>query len=328
MQVLGTGHALPKRCVLSSDLDQKLGLTPGKVQAVGGVVSRYFACDDEHAAQLAAVAAERALNAANLSVHDIDCLVASSATMDQGMPSNAALVHRELGLSDHSIPAFDINSSCLGFLAAIDTLSVLLDAGRYQNILVVASDLASCGLDWNDLESSSIFGDGAAAVVLTQSQASQSSCLRAASIATYSQGAHYCEIPAGGSRYHPSRIKTEFEPLTKFRMDGKQVFRLASQHLKGFVDNLMSDATLPLDRIDWVIPHQASLLAIQHVTKRLKLDAEKVVNIFSAYGNQVAASLPTALDVAIRDGRIQRGDKLLLLGTGAGLTIGGVVLEY
>lgn len=329
VQILGTGHALPKKCFLSSELDKKLGLPPGKLEAVGGVFRRYFAGDDEHAASLAAKAAKQALSAANVSLKDIDCLVSASATMDQAMPSNAALVHKELGLAKYdAIPAFDINSSCLGFLAAIDNLSYLIDAGRYQRILLVASDLASCGLNWNHLESSAIFGDGAAAIVLSRAETQSGSCLYASSLKTYSEGAHFCEIPAGGSRFHPSRIKTEFEPLTKFHMNGKKVFRLASKHLQAFVDELMDSASIKMDDIDWIVPHQASRLAIEHMTKRLKLSADKVVNIFANYGNQVAASLPTALDVAVRDGRIKRGDKLLLVGTGAGLTIGGVVMEY
>lgn len=171
VQILGTGHALPKKCFLSSELDKKLGLPPGKLEAVGGVFRRYFAGDDEHAASLAAKAAKQALSAANVSLKDIDCLVSASATMDQAMPSNAALVHKELGLAKYdAIPAFDINSSCVGFLAAIDNLSYLLEAGRYQRILLVASDLASCGLNWDHLESSAIFGDGAAAIVLSRTE--------------------------------------------------------------------------------------------------------------------------------------------------------------
>lgn len=328
VQILGTGHALPKARVLSTELDKKMGLAKGTVESAGGVSSRYFAAEDEHAASLAAAAAKQALSAANLSLTDIDCLVSTSATMDQGMPSNAALVHRELGLENHPIPAFDINCSCLGFLAALDNLSYLVDAGRHQRILLVASDLASCGLDWSNLESSAIFGDGAAAVILGKTPSSMGSTVYASSLKTYSAGVHYCEIPGGGSRFHPSRIDEDFEPLTKFKMDGKKVFRLASQHIQSFVDELMQNVPLSLNDIDWIVPHQASQIAIRHTVKRLKLKPKKVVNIFSEYGNQVAASLPTALDIAVRDQRVKRGDNLLLLGTGAGLTIGGVVMKY
>ena len=327
VKIIGTGHVLPKQEVLSSELDKQLGLPQGKLESVGGVHKRYFASKDEYAAKLAAAAATQALSAAGLELSDIDCLVATSATMDQGMPSNAALIHAELGLSESAIPAFDINASCLGFLAALDSLTWMITAGAYKKVLLVAADLASCGLNWNHLESSAIFGDGAAAVVLTADNSGGSRIL-ASSLKTYSEGAHYCEIPAGGSRYHPSRIDQEFAPLTKFHMDGKKVFKLASTHMPDFMVNLLKNAGKSLQDIDWFVPHQASQLALHHLTKRLAVNPDKVINIFANHGNQVAASLPTALNIGIQDGRIQRGDTLLLIGTGAGLSIGGVVLEY
>lgn len=325
--LLGTGHALPTEAITSAELDRQFNHLPGTIERVGGVRLRYFAARDETAANLAAKAAHRALEAAGLSLADIDCLVAASGTMDQGMPCNAALIHRELGLSARAIPAFDINASCLGFLAALDTLAWPIVAGRYKHVLVVAADIASCGLDWNKLESSAIFGDGAAAAVLGPSADGRSRLL-AAELNTLSVGANLCRIPAGGSRYHPTRIDQPFDELTKFYMDGKGVFKLAASHLPAFVERLLARAKLVRDQLDWIVPHQASQLALSHLTKRLGFARDKVVDIFAEHGNQVAASLPTALDIAIRDGRIQRGQRLLLLGTGAGLSLGGVVLEY
>lgn len=329
IRILGTGHVLPKNCVLSSEIDHRQGFPLGKTQQAGGVFQRYFAAADETAATMAAAAARRALDAAGLTLDDIDCLVATSATMDQGMPSNAALIHAELGLTKRGIPAFDINASCLGFLAALDALTWMVTAGGYQRVLLVAADMASCGLNWNDLEASSIFGDGAAAVILGKSNdAATGSRIYASSLKTYSEGVHYCEIPAGGSRYHPTRITEEFLPLTKFHMDGKKVFRLASQIMPNFMSQLLQAAGKSLQDIDWFVPHQASQLAIHHLTRRLSVAPEKVIDIFANHGNQVAASLPTALDIGIRDGRIQRGQLLMLIGTGAGLSMGGVVMEY
>jgi len=292
------------------------------------VRQRYFAASQETAAQLGAQAARRALEAAGITLADIDCLIAASGTMDQGMPCNAALIHRELGLSALGTPAFDVNASCLGFLAALDTLSWPIAAGRYQRVLIVASDIASCGLNWDHLEASAIFGDGAGAAVIGPSPAQSGARILASQMNTLSEGADFCRIPAGGSRYHPSRIDQEFAPLTLFHMDGKRVFKLAAAHLAEFVERLLAQAGLSRQQIDWVVPHQASSLALTHLTKRLGLQADKVINIFAEHGNQIAASLPTALDIAIRDGRIRRGQRLLLIGTGAGLSLGGMVLEY
>jgi 3-oxoacyl-[acyl-carrier-protein] synthase-3 len=325
--VLGTGHALPATAMTSAELDQHLKQPPGAVERIGGVRQRFFAASHETAASLAAEAGRQALDAAGLALADIDCLVAASGTMDQGMPCNAALIHRELGLSARAIPAFDINASCLSFLAALDMLAWPIVAGRYRRVLVVAADIASCGLDWTTLESSAIFGDGAAAAVLGPSTDGRSRLL-AAELNTLSEGVELCRIPAGGSRFHPTRINQPFDELTKFRMDGKGVFKLAAAHLPAFVERLLARARLTRDQLDWIVPHQASQLAITHLTKRLGFAGNRVIDIFAEHGNQVAASLPTALDIAIRDGRVQRGHRLLLLGTGAGLSLGGVVLEY
>ena len=176
------------------------------------------------------------------------------------------------------------------------------------------------------MEVCGIFGDGAAAVVLGVSDGGAK--IIASSLKTFSEGAHLCQIPAGGSRYHPRRIDTPFEPLTSFSMQGKGVFRLAAKHLPTLRDELLIQAGLTQAQIDWVIPHQASQQAMQHATRRLGFDPKKVIDIFAHHGNQVAASLPTALDIAIRDQRIQRGQRLMLIGTGAGLSLGGIVLEY
>lgn len=324
--ILGSGHALPERIVTSIALDSELGLAAGSVEKVSGVVQRHVASNTETAASLGANAARHALTAAGIELEQIDLIACASGTMDQGMPCNAALLQRELGLGHSGIPAMDINASCLGFIAAVDTLSWPLVAGRYQRVLLVCSDLASCGLDWQQLEVSGIFGDGAAAVVLGVSEGGAK--IIASSLKTFAEGAHLCQILAGGSRFHPRRIDIPFEPLTSFSMQGKSVFRLAAKHLPTLMDDLLDQAGLTQAQIDWVIPHQASQQAMQHAAKRLGFAPEKVINIFPHHGNQVAASLPTALDIAIRDQRIQRGQTLMLIGTGAGLSIGGMILEY
>lgn len=327
LALLGSGHAVPQQRLSSAALDLRLGLASGSVEQIGGIRSRAFAEAGDSAASLAAVAARRALEAAGLDAAQLDCVVAASGTMDQGLPCNAALIHRELGLGSSGIPAFDINASCLGFIAALDQLSWPLAAGHYQRILLVCADIASCGLDWQQLESAAIFGDGAAAVVLGPPGSGQDMRILASKLRTYSEGAALCEIPAGGSRHHPSRVGQAFLPLTHFAMQGKAVYRLASTHLPGFLDELLAEGGLTREQIDWVIPHHASRLAMEHLSRRLGFAAHKVVDIFAEHGNQVAASLPTALDIALRDGRIQAGQRLLLLGSGAGLSLGGMLLE-
>jgi 3-oxoacyl-[acyl-carrier-protein] synthase III len=317
---------LPEEAVPSTDLDRRLGLAAGTVEKKTGVRVRYFETR-RSAAALGAEAASRALADAGLSFSDIDCLVAASATPDQAMPSNAALIHRELGSGGPAIPAFDIAASCLGFLVALDTVACLIESGRYRRILIVASDIASCGLDWSKLEASGIFGDGAAAAVIGPAEASGSALL-ASAFATYSEGVHLCEIPGGGSRHHPSRTTEPLLPLSRFRMDGKAVFRLAAEHMPGFLADLLAASGVGLDEISVVVPHQASKHALQYLRRLLGVERERIIDLFAGQANQVAASLPSALDAAIRGGRLRRGETALLIGSGAGLCLGGVVLRY
>lgn len=318
--------ALPAEATHSDRLDARLGLAPGTSLRQTGV-RRRFLSTTETAAQLAAAACRAALADARLDWDDIDCIVAASATMDQSLPYNASLIHAELGLSARRTATLDINASCLSFLVALDTMRYLVAAGRYRRILIVSCDIATFGIDWSDLREGGIFGDGAAAAIIQRADAGTASRILAARFDTLSEGVHHCRIPAGGSRYHPRRgLDQPFEPLTLFQMDGKAVFKLAAAALPGFTQQLLADAGVRMADLAAVVPHQASQLALSHLSKRLHIAPDQLVDIFADYGNQVAASLPTALHLALKTGCIRRGDTILLLGTGAGLTMGGMVL--
>jgi 3-oxoacyl-[acyl-carrier-protein] synthase-3 len=326
VRILGTGVARPERRVESGEIDARLGLPPGTVQRRSGVRARYVETQ-RSAAALGAEAGRQALAAAGVALAEIDCVVAASASMDQAMPCNAALVHRELGLGASGVPAFDIGASCLGFLAAIDTLSWPILAARYRRVLIVAADIASCALDWTDLGASAIFGDGGAAAVLGADDASES-CLLASAFSTYSDGAHLCEIPGSGSRHHPSRASGDHIALSQFRMDGPAVFHLVARHMETFVTMLLRGATIDRDDLTLLVPHQASHLAMRHITRLLGIGRDRMIDIYAEHGNQVAASLPSALHAAICGGRLRRGETALLLGSGAGVSLGGIVLRY
>lgn len=331
VRILGTGVARPACQVESRELDARLELPEGTVQRRSGVRVRYVETT-RTAASLGAEAARCAVAAAGLTLEQIDCVIAAGGSMDQAMPCNAALIHRELGLGASGVAAFDINASCLGFLAALDTLSWPLLAGRYRHVLIAAADIASCALDWSDLGSSAIFGDGAAAAIIACERGAEAGAgagILASAFATYSDGAHLCEIRAGGSRHHPSRSEplADYLSLAQFRMDGQAVFHLVARHLDEFIDALLRGAGLDRDAVTLVIPHQASHLGLRYLA-RLGFARDRIVDIYADHGNQVAASLPSALHAAIRGGRLRRGDTALLLGTGAGVSLGGIVLRY
>jgi 3-oxoacyl-[acyl-carrier-protein] synthase-3 len=327
IRICGTGVAVPKQVLTSDEVDRRLGLPVGTVFKRYGVRSRHRTVH-ESAAVLAARACEAALAQADLSWRDIDCLVAASATMDQALPYNAALILATLGAQANRIAAFDVGASCLSFLVALDTLSYLVDNGRYRNVMIVSADIATFSLDWSTLGESAIFGDGAAAAVIRKSAEGEPSTIVASRMETYPEGADYCYIKAGGSRYHPRRLSGSIDPLSLFHMDGPRLFRTVSRELPRFVSQLMSDAGLTLEQLRLVVPHQASRLALDHLAKRMHIEADRVVDIFADSGNQVAASLPSALHHGIASGRLERGDPIMLIGTGAGLTIGGMVMVY
>lgn len=327
VKIVGTGIALPAQETSSCQLDYHLGLPDGTSFKQTGV-RRRFLSKTETAAQLAAHACNAALENAGLAWKDIDCLVSTSATMDQALPYNAALIHAELGLASQRTTTFDINASCMSFLAGLDTMSYSIECGRYRHVMLVSADIATFGIDWSKLKEGGIFGDGAAAAVIRRSVEGESANILASKMVTLSAGVGYCKVPGGGSRYHPRRLTTPFDPLSLFQMEGKPVFKLIASELPAFADNLLADAGLTMKQIAMVVPHQASRLAMNHLTRRLKISSHQLVDVFSDYGNQVGASLPTALHLGLAEGRVKRGDPILLIGTGAGLTMGGMVLTY
>ena len=327
LRICGSGTALPAHATPSGELDRRFALPEGTIEARYGVRQRPT-CVDENASGLAVRACIAALAGAGLDWDDIDCLVVASATMDQALPFNAAMVLGQApGVARH-IAAFDIGASCLSFIAALDTISYLIDAGRYHHVLVVSSDIATFALDWTELGEAAIFGDGAAAVVVRRSAADEPSCILASRIATFSEGTDWCHIKAGGSRHHPARCDGDFERLTRFHMDGPRLFKLVSRELPRFVASVLEHAALTMRDLRIVVPHQASRLALDHLARRLRVDPSRIVDILADHGNQVAASLPTALHHAIAGGRLARGDAFLLVGTGAGVTMGGMAMVY
>lgn len=327
VRIIGTGKYLPKKRITAEQLDEMVGFTTGTTKQLSGVETRYF-IDDETASFMGAAAARDALANANLSIKDIDCIICCSGTHEQAMPSTAALISEKFGVAARGIPAFDINSTCLSFVTGFDLISYTLQHGRYKNVLLVSSEIASVGLDWKDKESCTLFGDGAAAVVLRKTNDDENSKLIHANMQTFAEGAHLTEIVGAGTRYHPRyHMEADGKPHL-FSMDGRKVYKLSIKILPEFVDNLLKSANLSLEDIKLVIPHQASLSALRLISKRLNIPQDKFYITVTKYGNTIASSIPLALHDAITQNMINRGDKILMIGTAAGLTVGGMVIEY
>lgn len=326
IQIVGTGIYIPKQCITSEMLALKMKVDEKLIQRVG-MKTRYYANSTERASYMGAQAAKNALNDAGLTLDDIDLLICASGTMEMPIPCSAALMHKELKPT-RPLPAFDINSTCLSFLTALDTVSYLIEAGKYRNILIVSSEIASVGLNYSDLESAALFGDGAAAVVISKTANSESSRIIASQMHTYSEAWEHCTIPGGGTRYPPQNWNPDNKEMFQFQMKGREVFKLALQVLPDFMNQLFALGKTSIDEMDIVVPHQASLSAMNILQKKLNIKSERMINIVEDYGNMIAASIPMALHQAIKSGKLSRGEKVLLLGTSAGVSVGGMILEY
>ncbi len=320
--ILGTGSYLPRTCLTSDEIDTRMGWPSGQSLSRFGLHARHVASDDETSSYMAVRAAERALEMAGCRADELDLIVGACGVMEQPIPSTAVLVQDRLGLASSGIPAFDVNATCLSFLQALDLAGMWLDTKRARRVLVFSADIASVGLDWTRPEGAAIFGDGAGAVVLGRGEGT----VMAHGFETYAEGRDACVLAAGGTRVNPARGARPGDET--FRMDGGLAFRVASRRLPRFLGKLLSGAGIGVDQIDCIIPHQASAQALSHVTRALRLRAEKVVNIFARTGNQVAASIPSALDHAVRSQQLRRGQTALLVGTSAGISLGGTVLRF
>jgi 3-oxoacyl-[acyl-carrier-protein] synthase-3 len=312
LRIAGTGIYLPEKRLLSSEIDARLGWQSGTIESRFGLASRHVAAGDETSSAMAEIAARQALEAAGLAPESLDLILGACGVMEQAIPSTATLVQHRLGLGRSGIAAYDVNATCLSFVQALDLAALKIRSGQARHVLIFAADIASVGLDWQTPDVAAIFGDGAAA----------------SRFETYSEGRDACVLAGGGTRITAAIDPQAAAEASYFRMDGQAAFRTSFRYLPRFLKRLSAQAGMKLADIGCIIPHQASGPALAHGFARLGLAPERVVQTFARFGNQIATSIPTALHVAISEGRLQRGDLALLIGTSAGISIGGAVVRY
>ena len=320
INIIATGKALPKNEVTASMVDKQCGFKDGYTMKITGLEKRYF-LKDELADDLVREAVNQALERAKLSIEDIDCIINASATMQQAIPYNGAWTHKVLK-PKRNMATFDINMTCLSALRAFDVASNLLDA--YPTILIVTCDIASTGLDWSQIRTAGIFADGASAMIL---KASTTGGIVVSNFETYSLGHDYCQIRGGGVKNSPSCYVGDYKEVGYFEMDGKRLFKLSAKILPDFIERTLQREGLTLDDIDWIVPHQASQASLNHIVRMLKIDKSKLIDIFRNHGNQVATSIPTALHELLMTKDLKSGQKVMLIGTSAGVGLGLVVWE-
>ena len=315
IRIAGTGMFLPPRTVTATEIDTILGVRQGWTQKHAGVAERHFV-ENETAAFMGAHALSNAVKG-----NPPDLLISAGATPQQLIPCTASLIAAEMGWNE--IPCFDINATCLGFLVALDTAACMLAINRYKRIAIVCSEIASKGLNWKEPEAAAILGDGAAAVIVEKG----TSELFKSHFETWPEGAELTRIKGGGSAQPACHYTKETHEDFLFHMDGPGIFRLASQKMESAVSKLIGSSPDRWSHIDAVIPHQASPLALRHMASRLKIPSEKLISIAKTCGNTIAASIPMTLHTAISTQQISRGSHILMIGTSAGFSIGGVRIQ-
>jgi 3-oxoacyl-[acyl-carrier-protein] synthase-3 len=326
VKIAGLGWYLPERRVSSSELERQLDIPPGWVERVSGVRERRYA-GPETSAGMAAAAARMALRHARVEPAAVDLVVGASTGPQQLIPCTAALVQRELALPEGASFCFDVDATCLSFLLALHTVAPLVASGAYHTALLCSSEIASRTLNPRERESFVLFGDAAAAAVLTRTLPGEASHIGLARFATYSGGAELTECVGGGTLHHPNDPATTPE-MNLFRMRGPAVFKMATRLMGPFLDRFLADSGRARADYSAVVPHQASLLAVRQLTERYGFREEQVVWNLAERGNCIAASIPLTLAEAAHARRVRRGQRVLLIGTGAGLTLGAMDLVF
>ena len=315
-RITGTGSYLPEKILTNLDLERMVDTSDEWIRTRTGITQRHIASEDQVASDLALYACQNAMKAAGVTSKDIDLIIVATTTPDMIFPSTACILQNKLGIEN--CPAFDVQAVCSGFIYALATADMFISSGKCRNALVVGSEIYSKILDWNDRSTCVLFGDGAGAVVLSQSD--QPGIL---STHLHANGSYSNILSAPGCI---SGGKVQGTPY--INMEGNTVFKFAVKVLEEVVQEAISKNNLQTTDIDWLIPHQANIRIIQSTAKKLRLPMDKVVVAVDKHGNTSAASIPLALDIAVRDGRIQSDQLILLEGVGGGFTWGAVLLRW
>jgi 3-oxoacyl-[acyl-carrier-protein] synthase-3 len=315
-RIVGTGGYLPEKILTNHDLERMVDTSDEWIRGRTGISQRHIAADNETTSDMALNASRAAMNSAGVGAGDIDLIILATTTPDMIFPSTACILQEKLGVGDCA--AFDVQAVCSGFIYALATADMFIRAGKCRTALVVGAEVYSRILDWNDRSTCVLFGDGAGAVVLARSD-------EPGIISTHlhADGRHsnILSVPAnvcGG--------KVQGKPFVV--MEGNTVFKFAVKVLEEVVQEALTENNLHASDVDWLIPHQANIRIIISTAKKLGIPMEKVVATVDKHGNTSAASIPLAMDIAARDGRIQTGHHVLLEGVGGGFTWGAALIRW
>ena len=321
----GWGAYRPANTVPSTALDVAGGQAAGWTQAQFGIAERGVSSPQETSSMMGAAACRTALERAGWDEGAFDVLIGGCGVMEQPIPSTSALVQDRLGLGASGIAAFDVNQTCLSFMTALDIAAMGLTSGRWKRALVFSADIATAGLDPANAKTRSIFGDGAAAVAIEAGDGPAG--LLASRFATFGQHHALAQLRSGGTKLRVSEGYDALLAGSYFEMDAFGIFKAAAKALPGVINGALADAGMSRDDLSRVICHQASAPGVEHVRRLFAPIEDRVVNIFATHGNQIAASIPTCLAHALESGAAKAGDRIMLLGTAAGISAGAMVVQ-
>lgn len=315
-KITGTGSYLPEKILTNHDLEAMVDTSDEWIRTRTGITQRHVAAEGQMASDLALNASLKAIEAANIEANEIDLIILATTTPDMIFPSTACILQEKLGIKD--CPAFDVQAVCSGFVYALATADMFIRAGKCRHALIVGTEIYSNIIDWNDRTTCVLFGDGAGAVVLSQSE--QPGIL---SSHLHANGNYSKVLSVPGNISHG-----EIQGNPYVSMEGNTVFKFAVTVLEEVAREAITENNLETSDIDWLIPHQANIRIIKSTAKKLGIPMDKVVATVDMHGNTSAASIPLALDIAVRDGRIQSDQLVLLEGVGGGFTWGAVLLRW
>ena len=312
----GVGSYLPEKIITNKDLEETIDTTDEWIKERTGISQRHVAAQNEYTSDLAVIAAKNALSNAEMSTKDIDLIIVATTTPDYTFPSTATIVQKKLGIKHGA--AFDIQAVCSGFIYGMSIADSMLKSGSAKNVLLIGAETFSRILDWNDRSTCVLFGDGAGAFILSSDDVTDFGILNTL---IRSNGEHRELLYVDGG---PSKS----ENVGKLRMIGNQVFKHAVKDIASIMNECADSYGVAISDIDWFVPHQANQRILNGVAKRLCLNDEQVISTVSIHANTSAASVPLAMDFAIKDGRIKRGDLIMLEAFGGGFTWGASLLRY
>ncbi len=321
--IIGSGSYVPEKVMSNYDLEKLVDTSDEWIRTRTGISERRILEADKAASFMATEAAKKAIDNANIKREDIDLIIVSTVTPDMMFPSTACLVQNNLNCVNAA--AFDLEAACSGFLYGISVAYSFIKAGIYKNVLLIGAEVLSRVVDWTDRNTCVLFGDGAGAVVI--SEVPEGKGILGIELGADGSGAHFLAQPAGGSRM-PASEETLRNKLHSINMEGNEVFKFAVRKMEDASLKVVEKSGLKVEDIDYLIPHQANMRIIESARKKLKLDEDKVFINLNKYGNMSSASIPVALDEAIKEGKIKEDDTVLLVGFGGGLTWGATIIKW